>query len=155
MSDFVPSPEVSRPHVTVACVVAAGDRYLMVEEEVNGRLAYNQPYRTALYISRLLSTSLLAVAGVVALYLLARRQLARPQAAVLTAVYALATPALVYSAALYGHQPCADFLLLGLAIPLLTEETAHARLAALATGLCLGLAVVCEYPAAVPVVPIA
>lgn len=35
--------DVWRPHVTVACVVADGDRYLMVEEEVNGRLAYNQP----------------------------------------------------------------------------------------------------------------
>lgn len=34
---------VWRPHVTVACVVARGDRYLMVEEEVDGRLAYNQP----------------------------------------------------------------------------------------------------------------
>ncbi|MFK2876472.1 NUDIX hydrolase [Rhodanobacter hydrolyticus] len=32
-----------RPHVTVACVVSDGARYLMVEEEVNGRLAYNQP----------------------------------------------------------------------------------------------------------------
>ena len=35
--------EVWRPHVTVACVVADGERYLMVEEEVAGRLAYNQP----------------------------------------------------------------------------------------------------------------
>jgi 8-oxo-dGTP pyrophosphatase MutT (NUDIX family) len=34
---------VWRPHVTVACVVADGDRYLMVEEEVGGRIAYNQP----------------------------------------------------------------------------------------------------------------
>ncbi|WP_430390208.1 NUDIX hydrolase [Dyella sp. 20L07] len=31
------------PHVTVACVVADGDRFLMVEEEVSGRIAYNQP----------------------------------------------------------------------------------------------------------------
>lgn len=31
------------PRVTVACVVADGDRYLMVEEEIAGRLAYNQP----------------------------------------------------------------------------------------------------------------
>lgn len=38
-----PSSEVWRPHVTVACVVADGDRYLMVEEEVGGRLAWNQP----------------------------------------------------------------------------------------------------------------
>jgi len=42
------SPSPSRhsvwcPHVTVACVVADGDRFLMVEEEVNGRVAYNQP----------------------------------------------------------------------------------------------------------------
>jgi 8-oxo-dGTP pyrophosphatase MutT (NUDIX family) len=35
--------EIWRPHVTVACVIADGDRYLMVEEEVGGRLAYNQP----------------------------------------------------------------------------------------------------------------
>ena len=36
-------PEVWRPHVTVACVVADRERYLMVEEEVSGRLVYNQP----------------------------------------------------------------------------------------------------------------
>lgn len=36
-------PSVWCPHVTVACVVADGDRFLMVEEEVNGRVAYNQP----------------------------------------------------------------------------------------------------------------
>ncbi|KZC41745.1 MULTISPECIES: NUDIX hydrolase [Rhodanobacter] len=35
--------EVWRPHVTVACVVADGGRFLMVEEEVNGRPAWNQP----------------------------------------------------------------------------------------------------------------
>ncbi|WEN13648.1 NUDIX hydrolase [Rhodanobacter sp. AS-Z3] len=35
--------EIWRPHVTVACVVAMGDRFLMVEEEVSGRLVYNQP----------------------------------------------------------------------------------------------------------------
>jgi 8-oxo-dGTP pyrophosphatase MutT (NUDIX family) len=43
MADPIPSNIVWRPHVTVACVVADGDRYLMVEEEVNGRLACNQP----------------------------------------------------------------------------------------------------------------
>jgi 8-oxo-dGTP pyrophosphatase MutT (NUDIX family) len=36
-------PEVWRPHVTVACVVPDRGRYLMVEEEVAGRLVYNQP----------------------------------------------------------------------------------------------------------------
>jgi ADP-ribose pyrophosphatase YjhB (NUDIX family) len=43
MVDSVSVTEIWRPHVTVACVVAVGDRFLMVEEEVNGRLAYNQP----------------------------------------------------------------------------------------------------------------
>jgi len=43
MADSSTPAEIWRPHVTVACVVADGERYLMVEEEVNGRLAYNQP----------------------------------------------------------------------------------------------------------------
>ncbi len=42
-SDAISGYDVWRPHVTVACVVADGDRYLMVEEEVSGKLAYNQP----------------------------------------------------------------------------------------------------------------
>ena len=123
------------------------------------RLAYNQAYRTALYVCRLLSTSLLAVVGVAALYLLVLRQhggarSARARAAQVAVLYGLATPALVYSTALYGHQPCADLLLLGLAVALLSEETARSRTTALLSGLCLGLAVVCEYPAAVPVLMI-
>jgi 8-oxo-dGTP pyrophosphatase MutT (NUDIX family) len=46
MNDTLPPsrpPAVWCPRVTVACVVAAHGRYLMVEEEVGGRLAYNQP----------------------------------------------------------------------------------------------------------------
>jgi 8-oxo-dGTP pyrophosphatase MutT (NUDIX family) len=43
MADSPRTAEIWRPHVTVACVVADGDRYLMVEEEVSGLLAYNQP----------------------------------------------------------------------------------------------------------------
>ncbi len=43
MADSTTPAEIWRPRVTVACVVADGERYLMVEEEVNGRLAYNQP----------------------------------------------------------------------------------------------------------------
>lgn len=39
----VTSTPIWCPRVTVACVVADGDRFLMVEEDVNGRLAYNQP----------------------------------------------------------------------------------------------------------------
>ena len=43
MSVTSPASSVWRPHVTVACVVARGEHYLMVEEEVGGRLVYNQP----------------------------------------------------------------------------------------------------------------
>ncbi|KQZ77613.1 NUDIX hydrolase [Rhodanobacter sp. Root561] len=43
MADSSPNSDIWRPHVTVACVVARGERYLMVEEEVAGRLVYNQP----------------------------------------------------------------------------------------------------------------
>jgi 8-oxo-dGTP pyrophosphatase MutT (NUDIX family) len=43
MANSPSNADIWRPHVTVACVVADGDRYLMVEEEVGGRLAYNQP----------------------------------------------------------------------------------------------------------------
>ncbi len=31
------------PHVTVACVIADGDRFLMVEEDIRGELCLNQP----------------------------------------------------------------------------------------------------------------
>lgn len=43
MPSLPASAKVWCPRVTVACVVADGGRYLMVEEEVNGRIAYNQP----------------------------------------------------------------------------------------------------------------
>lgn len=44
MTSLLPEAEnVWCPRVTVACVVARGDRFLMVEEEIFGNLAYNQP----------------------------------------------------------------------------------------------------------------
>ncbi|NID14024.1 NUDIX hydrolase [Luteibacter yeojuensis] len=44
MSQTTPSSgNVWCPRVTVACVIARGDRFLVVEEEALGRLAYNQP----------------------------------------------------------------------------------------------------------------
>jgi len=35
--------EVWRPSVTVAAVMQRGDRFCLVEEEIRGRLVYNQP----------------------------------------------------------------------------------------------------------------
>lgn len=46
MSKKLPSASAAtvwRPHVTVASVVAEGDRFLMVEEDVGERVVYNQP----------------------------------------------------------------------------------------------------------------
>lgn len=43
MHNRAPNPEVWRPHVTVACVVARDDRYLVVEETIHGVSMYNQP----------------------------------------------------------------------------------------------------------------
>lgn len=43
ISPNAPAENVWCPRVTVACVVARGDRFLIVEEEIAGALAYNQP----------------------------------------------------------------------------------------------------------------
>lgn len=32
-----------KPNVTVACVINCDDKYLMVEELIDGKLTYNQP----------------------------------------------------------------------------------------------------------------
>ena len=46
MDDFASAPQADAiwcPHVTVACVIADGGRFLMVEEDVRGALQLNQP----------------------------------------------------------------------------------------------------------------
>ncbi|HEX5354027.1 MAG TPA: NUDIX hydrolase [Rhodanobacteraceae bacterium] len=46
MDELTTTPEPGAiwcPHVTVACVVADGNRFLMVEEAVRGDLRFNQP----------------------------------------------------------------------------------------------------------------
>jgi len=43
MNPAVPEEEVWHPHVTVATVVADGNRFLLVEEEVRGQRVLNQP----------------------------------------------------------------------------------------------------------------
>jgi hypothetical protein len=70
-------------------------------------------------------------------------------------VYGLATPAFVYGAAFYGHQPCAALLLIAFALASLLpdpEPGDRSRLAPAIVGACLGLAVTIEYPAAIPAV---
>ena len=46
MDELTAAPEradIWCPHVTVACVIADGDRFLMVEEDIRGALQLNQP----------------------------------------------------------------------------------------------------------------
>ena len=46
MDELTATPEradVWCPHVTVACVIADGNRFLMVEEDIRGELRLNQP----------------------------------------------------------------------------------------------------------------
>ena len=46
MDEFTTAPERAAiwcPHVTVACVISDGDRFLMVEEDIRGALQLNQP----------------------------------------------------------------------------------------------------------------
>jgi hypothetical protein len=126
------------------------------ERKPGDRLFYNQAHKMALYACALGTTALLALAGAAALFLLALRQLAgdRRGALLVTLAYALATPALPYSTVLYGHQLCADLLLIAFAIVVLAPPQATGRAWPLLCGLALGLAVLCEYTAAVPAVMI-
>lgn len=43
MSPVASAAAVWRPHATVACIVPRDERYLMVEEPINGRAMFNQP----------------------------------------------------------------------------------------------------------------
>jgi len=120
------------------------------ERKPGDRLFYNQAHKMALYVCALGTTGLVALVGAAALYLLALRQLSgdRKAALLVTLAYALATPALPYSTVLYGHQLCADLLLVGFAIVVLAEN--GGRVWPLLCGLALGFSVLCEYTAAVP-----
>lgn len=117
------------------------------------RLHYDRAHRIALYVCRMLTSSLLTCLGLAAFYLLALRQLDRPRPALAaTLAFGLATPAFVYGAAFYGHAPCGALLLIAFAlVHLLPDDAGPSRVPPLVAGACLGLAVTIEYPAAVPV----
>jgi hypothetical protein len=67
--------------------------------------------------------------------------------------YAFATLAFPYSTLLYGHQTAAALLIIAFALLVRARHTGS-RPRMLLVGLALGYAVVCEYPAALAVVPI-
>jgi hypothetical protein len=126
------------------------------------RLHYNVAFRVALYVARVGSVSLLAVAGLAAFFLialeLARARAPNPSprarriALASTAVYGLATPAFVYATSLYGHRPAADALVVAFAIAWLAPKARSPSPAAgAALGTALGWAVLFEYTAAIPI----
>lgn len=119
------------------------------------RLVYDDAHRVALYLCRLLTTTLLSLLGLAAFYLLALRQLGAHRDAMWTSLaYLFATPVLAYSTAFYGHQPCGALLLVAFALVVLVPDGFRARggdrIVPWLVGASLGLAVACEYPAAVP-----
>jgi hypothetical protein len=137
---------------------AAGRRPSPSEMQPGDRLIYNPSHRVALYLSKLGSSVLLSMLGLAAFFLLAKRQLAPGQGAhdagLATLIYGLATPALAYGTAFYGHQPCADLLLIAFALTILVPRdmsVGRERALGLMIGFSLGLAVATEYPAAIPV----
>jgi hypothetical protein len=111
-------------------------------------LVYDPSHRVALYLCSLLTVGLASVAAAAATFVVARRWCGSTDVAVRTAVvYALGTPAFVYSTALYGHQLCAGLLMSAFAIVVVADARA-ARSVPLCAGLLLGLAVMTEYTAA-------
>ncbi len=125
-------------------------------------LVYNPSHRVALYLSKLFTSVLLSMLGLGALYLVVLRHLCerlpvdlcRSRALQVSLIYGLATPALAYGTSFYGHQPCADLLLIAFALVLFDPGSNPSReppTRALLAGFLLGLAVAAEYPAAIPV----
>ncbi len=143
---------------------AAADRRPDPEDRLPGdRLRYDAAYRAGLWLCRMSTVSLATLAAVIALWLLALGQQGersaeragprrRNLALGIAAIYALATPALPYGAAFYGHQLCAALLFLGFAGVLLGDQARRPLLVAVLVGTAFGLAVCCEYPAAAPVI---
>jgi hypothetical protein len=116
------------------------------------RLVFDPAHRVALWVCRMASVGVLALVGGAALFLLLLARTGRRDVALaVAATWAFATPALPYGAAFYGHQACAGALVAGFALVALApdDRSGRGRLAALA-GALLGIAVVCEYPAAAP-----
>lgn len=133
--------------------LAAGD-FPRPEDRLPGDvLVYNQTHRLALWLCGLFAVALPSLLGAAAVFLLALRDVGRPRPALLVALaYAIATPAFPYSTVLYGHQPCAAFLVAAYAVIALLPAGARDRRAAFLVGALLGMAVLTEYTAAVVVV---
>lgn len=137
----------------------AGRTVAVDEMQPGDRVVYSLSHQIALWICNLGATVWVAGLGLWALYRLARHLSGLAPAAahraglVTMLVYGLATPALPYATSFYGHRLCADFLVIGVALIVVPfdDGTRAQRAAPWLAGTALGWAVLCEYPAAVPV----
>ncbi|MBC8072278.1 MAG: hypothetical protein IAG13_28410 [Deltaproteobacteria bacterium] len=131
--------------------LVAGRAPTPAERLPGDRLHYNRSHRLGLYLAGVFSVGVLSVLGSLALWLLVRRagcSVATASACTLT--YALATPALPYSTALYGHQLCGALLLIAFVGAAVPARGRFDRTIAIVVGLAAGLAVATEYTAVVP-----
>lgn len=133
----------------------AGRRPTLAERKPGDKVVYNFAHRLALYLCGLVAVAIPSVAGAGAVWLLARKQ-SGGNAVVATVValtYALATPIFPYATVLYGHGLCAATLVIALALVELAtpdDDTSWRAAPGVWAGALLGLAVLSEYPAAVP-----
>lgn len=142
---------------------AAGIEIELADREAGDVVIYNRAFRLALYLCGLVAVAVPSVGASATVFLLAyvpthprssgdacTRN--RNRATWIALCYGLGTPALTYSTALYGHQLCAACLIIAFALLVLGTPQAGSRKLALAVGASLGMAVLTEYPAAVPAV---
>ncbi|MBK8716966.1 MAG: hypothetical protein IPN32_19770 [Deltaproteobacteria bacterium] len=128
----------------------AGRRPTLAQRQPGDRVVYNRSHRLALWFASVGSVGLLAVMGALAAWALAYRasgeRVRVANACALT--LALATPALPYATALYGHEACGALLLVATAALLLTPVRRASLGIAIVIGCALGFAVTTEYTAA-------
>ncbi|MGB1700672.1 MAG: hypothetical protein ACPHRO_12000, partial [Nannocystaceae bacterium] len=170
---------LSMPAATVAPLdpidSVAGRVPALDELQPGDKISYNPAHRIALSICALASSGVLTLLGVLGLYVAivhladarvpgraratatpdsetswAPSARARQLAILACIIYGLCTPALAYAGAFYGHQSSASALFLAW-VTVQFSRGPHPWAAPIAVGASCGLAVVCEYTAAVPV----
>lgn len=110
--------------------------------------------RNSVYLSTVVSVALPSALSVAFLFALLLALRIVPWASALLAFgYGFSTLAFPYSTLLYGHQTAAALLFIGFAL-LVRARHENSDPPMFTVGLCLGFSVVCEYPAALAVLPI-
>lgn len=132
-------------------IAAAGQAPAPAERLPGDVLVYNPAHRVALWWCRMIVISLPSALAGVLMFLVLIRETTRSTALAVPLIWLLATPALGYACGFYGHQIVAALLIGAWALVRLEWPTRESR-RGLVIGTLLGLAVLCEYTSAVPVV---